>query len=275
MSRNFRVRVSPIPAWLDWQRLLGPGDWIATEQAGGKLQIEAALDRREAADLTARLRKVGIGGELLELEIQPALNRKELRRAATGEARRLRERSVGFSRSAARLDEEGRISLTPEALALELGERARGVRVVDACTGAGGNAIGFARAGCQVVAIEIDRERLAMAQHNAKIYGVADRIQFVCGDACAIVPEHEADLLFIDPPWGGSYDKSRVALGDLQAVEQILKRAGHIPKKWLKVPPSFDPSTLPMCRAEAIFGVGKGDDRRVKFLLVELEAPGR
>lgn len=269
MSQNFHVKVSPIPAWLDWGRLLGAGEWVATELAGGKLQLEAALDRNAAADLSARLRRVGIGGEMLGVEILPPLNRKELRRAATDEARRMRERSVGFSRSSVQLDEEGRFSLTPEKLALELGNRAQGLRVIDACAGVGGNAIGFARAGCSVVAIEIDQERLAMAEHNARVYKVADRIQFICANACDVLSEHEADLLFIDPPWGGDYNKERVVLGDLAPAEELLSLAKNVAKKWLKVPPSFDPATLPGCRTSALFGCGRGDERRVKFLLVE------
>lgn len=269
MSRGFQITVKPLPAWLDWKRLLGPGEWKLSEgETTGAFQAEAILERDQAADLAARLRGVGIGGALLTLEIQPPLNRKELRRANTDEARRHRERSPGFTRSSVQLDDEARFSLTPEALALDLGERARGLRVIDACAGAGGNAIGFARADCQVLAIELDGQRLAMAKHNARLYGVADRIEFICGDACAIVPEREADLLFIDPPWGERYDKARVTLGQLSPAAELLEKSAHIPRKWLKVPPSFDPLTLPGCRVEAVFGAARGDERRVKFLLV-------
>jgi trimethylguanosine synthase len=271
MSKGFQVTVKPLPAWLDWKRLLGPGDWNLNEaETTRSLQAEALLERDQAADLTARLRGVGIGGALLSIEIRPPLNRKELRRANSAEARRHRERSPGFTRASAQLDDEARFSLTPEALALELGERARGLRVIDACAGAGGNAIGFARAGCEVLAIELDRQRLAMAEHNARLYGVADRIEFVCDDACAIVPERQADLLFIDPPWGERYDKARVTLGQLPPAAALLEKSAHIAKKWLKLPPSFDPATLAGCSAEAVFGAARGDERRVKFLLVGL-----
>ena len=264
MSRNFHAEVKPLPAWLDWRRLLGPGDWEVTEE-DDKLSVTGMLDRSEAADLAARLRKVGIGGQLLELEIVPKPNRKEMRRAQTEEARRLRERSVGFSRKGVRLDAEGKISLTPEALALELGERAGRKRVIDACAGAGGNAIGFARAGCEVVAIELDPERLAMARHNAGIYGVADRIKFLCGDACELLPGLDGDILFVDPPWGGDYNRERVVLEDLPPAAALLEVGMET---WLKVPPSFDPESLPGCEVEAVFGVGKGDSRRVKYLLL-------
>ena len=269
MSTPFHVRVSPLPSWLDWQRLLGPGQWIANILENGSLEAQAALDRHTAADLAARLRGVGIGGSLLQVEISPPLHRKDLRKAATDEARRYRDGSTGFSKTATRLDDEGRKSLTPESLALALGERAHGLRVIDACAGAGGNAIGFARAGCTVTAIEIDRDRLAMARHNARLYGVADRIEFILGDARNILPEKNADLLFIDPPWGERYNKERVALDDLSPCQELLDRASHFPQTWIKVPPSFDPATLPGCRVEAIFGTAAGDRRRVKFLLLE------
>ena len=221
MGRTHHVRVRPLPRWLDWQRLLGPGQWNASELTGEHLEAQAALGREAAADLAARLRGVGIGGSLLTVDISPPLQRKELREAFADEARRYRKGSPGFTRASTRLDDEGRMSLTPEALAHAMGERARGLRVIDACAGAGGNAIGFARAGCSVTAIEIDRDRLAMAMHNAKIYGVAGQIEFLCGDARAMVPDLHADLLFIDPPWGGSYNKERVALQDLPPCEHL------------------------------------------------------
>ncbi|MGB6219552.1 methyltransferase domain-containing protein [Haloferula sp.] len=270
MRRPFHVRVEPLPPWLDRQRFLGDGDWVAHDLANGHLKAEASLERDAAADLAARLRGVGIGGSLIKVEISPPLNRKDLRRANLEEARRYRQGSTGFSHRSARLDDEGRKSLTPEALALELAERARGRRVIDACAGAGGNAIGFARAGCKVLAIEINPGRLAMAKHNAALYGVADQIEFVQGDARELLPKQDADLLFIDPPWGERYNKERVTLSELPPCLELLECSLHLPKRWIKAPPSFDPASLPGCRVEAIFGVGQGDHRRVKFLLLEI-----
>lgn len=271
MNKPFRVRVWPLPPWLDSHRLLGSGNWTTREPSPGHLEFQADLTRDAAADLAARLRGVGIGGSFLNMEILPALNRKDVRKAYSDEAKRYRNGSKGFSKRSAQLDDEGRKSLTPEALALTLGQRARGLRVIDACAGAGGNAIGFARAGCSVVAIEIDPDRLAIANHNAKLYGVADRIEFIIGDARNIISKQPADLLFIDPPWGERYNKERVTLSDLPPCRELLESSVHIPKKWIKVPPSFDPSTLPNYHVEACFGVAGGDQRRVKFLLLESE----
>jgi len=44
-----------------------------------------------------------------------------------------------------------------------------------------GNAIQFARTCSHVIAIDIDASRLRLARHNAAVYGVADRIEFIHG----------------------------------------------------------------------------------------------
>lgn len=55
----------------------------------------------------------------------------------------------------------------------------------------------------QVIAIEISAERLAMAQHNARLYGVDHKIEFICADFFDIAPTLAADGVFLSPPWGG------------------------------------------------------------------------
>ncbi len=49
-------------------------------------------------------------------------------------------------------------------------------------TGAGGNSIQFAFTCERVIAIDIDPVKIAMAKHNATLYGVQDRIEFILGD---------------------------------------------------------------------------------------------
>jgi trimethylguanosine synthase len=55
----------------------------------------------------------------------------------------------------------------------------------------------------QVIAVEISAERLAMAQHNARLYGVEHKIEFICADFFDIAPTLAADGVFLSPPWGG------------------------------------------------------------------------
>ncbi len=71
MSRPFHTCVRKLPTWLDWRKLLGSGEWEVREESEGFLEVEARLSREQAADLTARLRGVGIGGSLLELAVTP------------------------------------------------------------------------------------------------------------------------------------------------------------------------------------------------------------
>lgn len=260
------VRVAPLPDWLPRERLLGPADW---RNEGP--EATADLSVPDAADLAARLRGVGLGGQLLQVDVTPPLPRAAVRAARTTDARRRRDATPGFSRPGVRLDAEGQVSLTPEALALALGRPLAGCVVVDATCGAGGNTIGFARAGAQVVAIEADAARLALARHNAGIYGVADRVRFVRGDALLEVPRRSADVLFVDPPWGVEWDRTRTDLSSvplLAALLPLARATGTYGAIWAKVPPSFDPSEWPEAQVEAWFGAASGDGRRVKFLVL-------
>ena len=59
----------------------------------------------------------------------------------------------------------------------QVAKRCRYDVVIDAFAGAGGNAIQFAFTCERVIAIDIDKRRMEMLMHNAKIYGVEDRIE--------------------------------------------------------------------------------------------------
>ena len=134
------------------------------------------------------------------------------------------------------LDEEGWFSVTPEAIADRIAERCRCDTIIDAFCGVGGNAIAFAKV-CErgeritivwrkrlepdlhatpVIAIDNSATRLALARHNAAVYGVADRIEFILGDfiSYATSLQHMSsqslsprrrpiDVVFLSPPWGG------------------------------------------------------------------------
>lgn len=256
-----RVAITGVPEWVPTDTLLGPGDWVRTEGAW-----TADLSRPEAADVQARLRGIGLGGMALEVTVRPSLKRTVVRAARTADARRRRDTSVGFSRSGVQLDPEGRMSLTPEALALALGRRAQGRTVIDATAGAGGNAIGFARAGCPVIAVDVDPERLRDARHNARVYGVADKITFVAGDALAELPNRAGAIVFVDPPWGADWDRRCTRLAGFPLLEAILRTEDR--EVWAKVPPSFAVADIPDGVPEAWFGVADGDARRVKFVVV-------
>ena len=102
-----------------------------------------------------------------------------------------------------KMDKEGWFSVTPERIAEHIAKRCCCDLIVDAFCGVGGNAIQFAFTCERVIAIDIDPVKIECAKHNAAIYGVADRIEFVVGDYMEIVPHLKADVVFLSPPWGG------------------------------------------------------------------------
>ncbi|TPV93026.1 MAG: hypothetical protein B7733_22760 [Myxococcales bacterium FL481] len=232
------------------------------------------MSRTEAAAVATRLRGLAFDGQAIIVTCQPSLPRSAVRQARLHEARLRRDGSLGFARRGAWLDEEARYSLTPEVLAYRIGRLARRADVVDAACGAGGNAIGFARAGCRVLAIERDRERAEMARHNLRLYGVQHRVRVRCGDALEHVARLSVPLVFVDPPWGREYDPERVTVDDLPLLRDLLEQVPANAAVWAKVPSSFDTRGCP-ARVLACFGAGSGDRRRVKFLLLRFPPRGR
>jgi RNA cap guanine-N2 methyltransferase len=262
------ISIIGIPAWVDALRLLGDeGDGLGWRNAGGTWVGEGSA--AAVADVAARLRGVGLGGRLLAVQIVPPLRRVEVRQARLDDARRRRETTPGFLLAGARLDDEGRMSLTPEALALDLAQRVGPRRVVDVGCGAGGNAIAFARSGASVDAIEIDPDRARLAEHNAQLYGVALRVRVHVGDARVVLPSLAGEVAFVDPPWGALWNRARTTLADLPLLAELQPLLSRFPVVIAKVPPSFDPGSLPGFEPRAIFGEAPGDRRRVKLVLLE------
>ena len=74
---------------------------------------------------------------------------------------------------------------------------------MDGFCGVGGNAIQFAFSCERVIAIDIDPHKIEQARHNAAVYGVQDRIEFIVGDFFTVLPRLKPDVVFLSPPWGG------------------------------------------------------------------------
>eukprot|EP00897_Mesotaenium_endlicherianum_P007172 jgi/Mesen1/6483/ME000331S05597 len=128
-----------------------------------------------------------------------------------------------FSRfdAGVRLDREGWFSVTPERIAAHQARRCACQLAVDAFAGVGGNAIQLAFTCQLVIAVDIDPARLALARHNAEVYGVAHRIEFVLGDFTRLAPCLKADVVFLSPPWGGP-EYIEVEKYDIQTMMQPL-----------------------------------------------------
>lgn len=109
-----------------------------------------------------------------------------------------------------RLDDESWYSVTPEAIAKHIAQRCAVLRpaiVVDACCGAGGNAIQFALEcpDAQVIAVDICPEKISLARNNAEVYKVDHKIEFIVADFMQVAAHCRipADIVFLSPQWGG------------------------------------------------------------------------
>lgn len=117
-----------------------------------------------------------------------------------------------------KLDKESWFSVTPEKIAAYTASRCECDIIIDAFCGAGGNTIQFAKTCRKVIAIDIDPVKIEMAKHNASVYGVADKIEFIVGNYIDLADGLIADAVFLSPPWGGpEYTKN-----DVYDIEEFL-----------------------------------------------------
>jgi trimethylguanosine synthase len=84
------------------------------------------------------------------------------------------------------LDDESFYSVTPEVLAEHHAARCAEKIVVDACCGVGGNTLQLAKVCDRVIAVDCDASKIEMGKANAEIYGVAHKIEWICGDFLAL-----------------------------------------------------------------------------------------
>lgn len=112
------------------------------------------------------------------------------------------------------MDDESWYSVTPENIAKHIAERVISSLgsghhlIVDGFCGVGGNLIQFANYSplVRVIGCDIDANRIKMAKHNAKLYGVQDQCDFILGnflDIMKCLKGQRVDAVFLSPPWGG------------------------------------------------------------------------
>ncbi|XP_063707011.1 trimethylguanosine synthase [Culicoides brevitarsis] len=134
-----------------------------------------------------------------------------------------------------KLDKESWFSVTPEKVAIHTAERIKCDIIVDAFCGCGGNSIQFAMTCKKVIAIDIDPKKIEMAKHNATVYGVADKIEFIIGDFLTLASSLKADNVFLSPPWGGpQYMKDEIYDVEKSLIpvpgSELLEKAKSISK---------------------------------------------
>lgn len=79
----------------------------------------------------------------------------------------------------------------------------KGGRFADLCTGSGCIAVSalLARKDAKGVAVELYPDTLAVAEENARLYGVQDRLALIRGDICKMEPDGNFDWIVSNPPY--------------------------------------------------------------------------
>ena len=147
-------------------------------------------------------------------------------------------------------------------------------QVADLACGIGGDTIGLAHA-ANVVAVDRDRLRLAMARENARVCDVGDRVQFVEADL-----EHDAippaDALFFDP--ARRRDGRRVfALDEYQPSLTLIARwRKRTPAIGVKMAPGIhDDDVVALAADEVEFVSVDGELKEAVLWFGPLATPGR
>ena len=134
-----------------------------------------------------------------------------------------------------------------------------------------------------VIALDTSPLRLELARHNAQIYGVADRIEFILSDYLSFAKSylslpssskpqsgnsHQArkiDVVFLSPPWGGpSYiagsddDISRLTHSASQMAPSPPSSSGH---------PIYSLSSILPIHGAQLFGLTRRITRNIAFYL--------
>lgn len=103
-------------------------------------------------------------------------------------------------------------------------------QMLDLCTGSGAIAIAIAvnAADVQVVATDISAPALAVARHNARRHGCAQRIEFALGDVFAALPcsHPKFDLIVSNPPYVSDNEMVRLQPEVARYEPQTALRGG-------------------------------------------------
>lgn len=82
--------------------------------------------------------------------------------------------------------------------------------ILDAMACVGGNTISFARKGLHVISNEMDTTRFKILKHNTRVYQLSKQVIFYNEDLFTLYKKIKTDIVFMDPPWGGTdYKKNK------------------------------------------------------------------
>ncbi len=98
--------------------------------------------------------------------------------------------------------------------------------IIDATANIGGNTLSFSSYFDHVISIEINKKTSDVLKNNIKTYG-RKNIEVINDDFLNLIPALNADVIFMDPPWTGTFykmnDKMDLFLSDINIIDLIPK----------------------------------------------------
>jgi 16S rRNA (guanine(966)-N(2))-methyltransferase RsmD len=118
-----------------------------------------------------------------------------------------------------------------ESLFSILAPRIEGTVFIDAYAGSGAVGIeALSRGASHVILMERSPTALTVIRENLAALGIANRVTVLRGKAVALLPEHAADIVFIDPPYEqvNEYLDSLLALADMRCPLVIAQHPSRL-----------------------------------------------
>jgi len=126
--------------------------------------------------------------------------------------------------------------------------KTKDITVTDAFGNTGGMTIMLARYFSYVNTCEIVPQNCNILKNNIKVYGLQDKVNIICGDYLDYMLKFKQDVIFFDPPWGGTnYNKIyniHLGIDNVNISCIINKLIGHVKYILLKVPYNYNLNDL-------------------------------
>ena len=150
--------------------------------------------------------------------------------------------------------------------------RAGARRIADLCCGIGGDALAFAEAGVEVLAVDRDPLTCAVLRANARTFGLADLIEVRCADV-ETVSLNGCDAVFLDPARrterGRTFDPEAYS----PSWSFALSLADRVPAVGFKVAPGLPHNLIP-AGAQAEWVSDSGDVKEAGIYFGNLVGAG-
>lgn len=174
----------------------------------------------------------------------------ELVAAALGQARLRQRAKTKFGADAERMyftpngvEQSTRIEVAAHRAARIAAAGVR--RVADLCCGIGGDALALARAGVQVLAVDLDLLTCAVVRANAEALGVGGLVDVRQGDVTDLAELPDVDAAFLDPARRGARGRVFDPEAYSPPLSFLSKLSARVPRGAAKVAPGIPHEVVP------------------------------